>query len=416
MTLKETRQLGIEFERRLQTILPSTKTVDKIDTEDIYAFLNQYQNQFVKELYVSQNSEQLSDRAQSRISDYLKSLYTHVDILEKEYTYIMRNYKCNNEAFFNEIQYPGQDFEIVAQLNLAECEDVDTQNILSIGTGIAEWFQDKNNKTYDNIHIFYTPSKKIIQFEAVNKNFPANQLRKIIPISAPKYTLIKLNSSGLYLNGKLIYKSDNEIIKNLFDPSVKYIQVGSVQGDTRSTAKYTEIYYSTVRDTLDQFKVEDMNMYISSTSSIYGSYLNPYTSGSKNVHNDVDNEFVDIQTFQKLKSTVYNEHRILRNPVITISGCDEKGTLFDIIHDEYTHINNISIYYVKMPSYFTILGDGIACKLPIECFNELVDGAVRLYISYKAGGATQSQSTSKQPQNQSNTQNNQQTNGQEDEQ
>lgn len=416
MTLEETRQLGIEFERRLQIILPSTKMVDKIDTEDIYAFLNQYQNQFVKELYVSQNSEQLSDRAQSRISDYLKSLYTHADILEKEYTYIKRDYKCNNEAFFNEIQYPGQDLEIVAKLNLTECGDADTQNILSIGTGIAEWFQDKNKKTYDNIHIFYTPSAKKIQFEAVNKNFPANQLRKIILITTPEDILIKLNSSGLYLNGKLIYTADNEIIKNVFDPNVKYIQVGSIQGDTRSTATYTELYYSTVRDALDRFKIKDMNMYISSTSSIYGSYLSPYTSGSKNVHNDVNNELVDIQTFQKLKSTMYNEHCILRNPIITISGCDEKGTIFDIMHDEYTYIDSISIYYMKMPSFFTILGDGVACELPIECFNELVDGAVRLYISYKAGGSTQSQNASKQPQNQSNTQNNQQTNEQEDEQ
>lgn len=416
MTLEETRQLGIEFERRLQTILPSTKIVDKIDTEDIYAFLNQYQNQFVKDLYLSQNSQQLSDRAQSRINDYLKSLYTYTDIQEKEYTYIKRDYKCANEAFFYEIQYPGQDFEIVTQLDLAECEDINTQNILSIGTGIAEWFQDKNKKTYDNIHIFYTPSTKTIQIEAVNKNFPANQLRKMVQITTPEYVLIKLNSSGLYLNGKLVYTADNEIIKNLFNQDVKYIQVGSVQGDTRSTATYAKLYYNIIRDSLDQFKVEDMNMYISSTSSIYGSYLNPYTSDNKNVHNDVNNELVDIQTFQKLKSTIYNEHRILPNPIMTISGCDEQGTIFDVIHDEYTYIDSISVYYIKMPSFFTILGDGVACELPIECFDELIDGAIKLYISYKAGGSTQAQNVSKQPQNQSNRQDNQQTNEQEDEQ
>ena len=42
MTTKETRQLGIEVERRLQTILPIFKIENKIDTEDIYAFLNQF--------------------------------------------------------------------------------------------------------------------------------------------------------------------------------------------------------------------------------------------------------------------------------------------------------------------------------------------------------------------------------------
>lgn len=74
MTADQTRQLGIEFERRVQTILPSTKTVDKIDTEDIYAFLNEYQNQFVKELYITRDRIQPNSNASNRIDDYLKSL------------------------------------------------------------------------------------------------------------------------------------------------------------------------------------------------------------------------------------------------------------------------------------------------------------------------------------------------------
>lgn len=41
MTLQETRQLGIEFERRVQTMIPE-KELDKLDTETIYSFLNQY--------------------------------------------------------------------------------------------------------------------------------------------------------------------------------------------------------------------------------------------------------------------------------------------------------------------------------------------------------------------------------------
>ena len=42
MTLAQTRQLGIEVERRLQTALPQVRLDFKIDTEDIYAFLNQF--------------------------------------------------------------------------------------------------------------------------------------------------------------------------------------------------------------------------------------------------------------------------------------------------------------------------------------------------------------------------------------
>lgn len=51
MSLKETRQLGIEFERRVQTMIPETEIISKLDTETIYSFLNQYQDKFVHDIY-----------------------------------------------------------------------------------------------------------------------------------------------------------------------------------------------------------------------------------------------------------------------------------------------------------------------------------------------------------------------------
>ena len=51
MTLKETRQLGIEFERRVQTMIPETEFVAKLDTETIYSYLNQYQDKLIHDLY-----------------------------------------------------------------------------------------------------------------------------------------------------------------------------------------------------------------------------------------------------------------------------------------------------------------------------------------------------------------------------
>lgn len=74
MTLDETRQLGIEFERRCQTFDPSLQTVGKLDTEDIYSYLNQYQIQFVKQLYLSQDKLQNDTYTAGKIRDYLKSL------------------------------------------------------------------------------------------------------------------------------------------------------------------------------------------------------------------------------------------------------------------------------------------------------------------------------------------------------
>lgn len=51
MTLDQTRQLGIEFERRIQTMIPETEFADKLDTETIYSFLNQYQDKLIHDLY-----------------------------------------------------------------------------------------------------------------------------------------------------------------------------------------------------------------------------------------------------------------------------------------------------------------------------------------------------------------------------
>lgn len=51
MTLAQTRQLGIEFERRIQTMIPETEVAEKLDTETIFSYLNQYQDKYVQELY-----------------------------------------------------------------------------------------------------------------------------------------------------------------------------------------------------------------------------------------------------------------------------------------------------------------------------------------------------------------------------
>ena len=52
MTPEQTRQLGIEFERRIQTMIPE-RELDKLDTETIYSFLNQYQDKYIHDIYRS---------------------------------------------------------------------------------------------------------------------------------------------------------------------------------------------------------------------------------------------------------------------------------------------------------------------------------------------------------------------------
>lgn len=116
MTLDQTRQLGIEFERRLQTINENMKISDKIDTDDIYSYLNQYQDQFVKSIYLNQDNIKQDTKALAKLQDYLKTLvkdqsYTYADSLtlptdylmyQSSYSVVTISYLTNQNSFIVE--------------------------------------------------------------------------------------------------------------------------------------------------------------------------------------------------------------------------------------------------------------------------------------------------------------------------
>ena len=76
MTLKETRQLGIEFERRVQTMIPETEIVSKLDTETIYSYLNQYQDKFIHELYKALDQIPTPSKPSAYVESILRGLLT----------------------------------------------------------------------------------------------------------------------------------------------------------------------------------------------------------------------------------------------------------------------------------------------------------------------------------------------------
>ena len=76
MTHEETRAMIIEIERRLQTMDPTMQLQNKIETDDIISFLNQYQNMFIKDVYLSKSKVKDDKRLSSKLNDYLSTLYT----------------------------------------------------------------------------------------------------------------------------------------------------------------------------------------------------------------------------------------------------------------------------------------------------------------------------------------------------
>ncbi len=74
MTIEDTRRLGIEFERRVQTMIPDTEFLEKLDTETIYSFLNQYQDKYVHEIYRNLDQIQSGSNLSAHVESVLQQL------------------------------------------------------------------------------------------------------------------------------------------------------------------------------------------------------------------------------------------------------------------------------------------------------------------------------------------------------
>ena len=78
MTAEQTRQLGIEFERRIQQIYPAFTSEQKLDTDTIYSFLNQFQNRYIRTLYLADAQHDTANEYAIYVSDILKFLIKRV--------------------------------------------------------------------------------------------------------------------------------------------------------------------------------------------------------------------------------------------------------------------------------------------------------------------------------------------------
>lgn len=183
--------------------------------------------------------------------------------------------------------------------------------------------------------------------------------------------------------------------QNMFIKDV-YLSKSKVKDDKRLSSKLNDylstlIRYSrglpisdiefnneyTTRDNFISYDLpQDYLTYITSLSSIVNNYV-------ENTIGEVKNKYID--NFSDLFNIVGNTDNygcITRKPIVTTSLPSSSGRKLTLFHDIYTVITGITLFYIKMPEPIT-LDDNSACELPYECFDDLVQGTVDLYVSTK---------------------------------
>lgn len=127
------------------------------------------------------------------------------------------------------------------------------------------------------------------------------------------------------------------------------------------------------------FKLPDnFYMYVRSTSKVSSTYS--YKDYGKDSTTILPNQLVSQNDVWKLVETPHNSLRILRYPAVVLN----VGGTISVIHDRYTTIEGIRVLYYKQPGYFSPM-TSTPCELPMDAFDDIVSGAVDLYVQYVAG-------------------------------
>ena len=197
-------------------------------------------------------------------------------------------------------------------------------------------------------------------------------------------TMIPETEFALKLDTDTIYSYLNQYQDKLIHDiyrSLDGIQSGSKLSARIETVLQKLLTKETKTPVDDVITLTDLGLYVRSTSNVTSAYrykANDYTiSPAKSIPNTL----VSQTELDKYLETPFNSQRILKNPIISIDYEDKKLRL---IHDQYTTIASVDVLYYRMPRHMG-LNDAMACELPEDMFEDLVSGAVDLYVQYVAG-------------------------------
>lgn len=148
----------------------------------------------------------------------------------------------------------------------------------------------------------------------------------------------------------------------------------------------------------------EFDMYVRSTSIVSNTYNFKASNNTNKGLKIIPNQFVSQNDAWKLFETPNNTLRILRQPAAILSKNNVGECTLTIIHDRYTNIQKVGLTYYAKPTYFDIM-TSTECELPIDVFDDIVSGAIDLYIQYVAGAEANKKKQQEQLRKQQNEQN-----------
>lgn len=125
---------------------------------------------------------------------------------------------------------------------------------------------------------------------------------------------------------------------------------------------------------------DDYFLYVRSNSLVTSTYRDRELSNTQAIPNHI----IDADDTDNVLTTPFN-HIILRNPQVILH-TGGKEVYANVIHDQYTTLEQLDLIYYRLPKEFNVLnvdGKNILdhCELPESTHMEIVEGAVDMFVT-----------------------------------